>query len=207
MYGGFDAFGAVGGAVIGALLGGFARAVQEDLRRTRLRYYLRPVRLDQLSPDSHAAKLTVRNVGRSTAREILVYLSPRDPRLQASAKVIDVEVAKDVVGPPPTNEGHAAIVSIPALPPSDLFTVTLRWLSGAKEFPWRDRDCFRISYEFGTSNKLFRMFGRVHKFWWWQRCHQDRLDKLRQPDPSATGRSSSVMVRAISLNVVIHHDN
>lgn len=159
-------------------IGILARYIQEDLKRTRLRYYLRSMKAPD--PERHEAILTVVNVGRSSAKDVLCYLSPgcddcSDPPREVEGTI---ETDEQSFG---KSEGHALIVRVPVLHPSDRFRVLLSWKGGVTECTRKYRDRFRISYEFGTSNKLFRFFGRVHRFWWWQRRREDKKDSSHPP--------------------------
>ena len=165
----FGAIATAGSVFIGIL----ARYIQEDLKRTRLRYYLRSRKTSD--PERHAAVLTVVNVGRSSAYDILCYLSPGCDDCSDPPREVEGQIETDEQSYS-KSEGHALIVRVPVLHPSDRFRVLLSWKGGVTEYTRKHRECFRISYAFGTSNKYLRFFGRVHRFWWWQRRRDDKKD-------------------------------
>ena len=177
-----------------------ARVIQEDLKRTRLRYYLRQMK----APEGHRASiLTVVNSGRSTAKNVLVYISPRHPETDEAPIVTHATIATDekyeYTRSPDRND---LIVRFPELHPSDRFNVLFAWKDGAKVFTRNQKNSFRISYEYGTSNKLFRMFGRVHKFWFWQRCQEARNDARNPPTFNSKQENLSQIKLHISIDLV-----
>lgn len=190
----WTAIGAVATAA-SVFIGLLARYIQEDLKRTRLRYYLRPATAPE--DDQNAAILTVVNVGRSTAKDVLCYLSPgNDDCSEPPSEVRGrIETDETACG---KSEGHALIVKVPVLHPCDRFKVLLVWKGGVKKYTRKHRDRFRISYEYGTSNKLLRMFGRVHMFWWWQRCKEDKRDARH---PSSLEAETNIRAAEVSVSV------
>lgn len=173
-----------------------ARVIQEDLKRTRLRYYLRPMK----APEGHRASiLTVVNTGRSTARNVLVYISPRhpetdEPPMVSPRPMVATDERWHTAQSPNRND---LIVRFPELHPSDRFNVSFAWKGGAEVFTRKQKDCFRISYEYGTSNKLLRLFGRVHSFWWWKRVKENNTDELVLP---------TLPIHMIAQEVILNSD-
>lgn len=181
-------------------IGLLARFIQEDLKRTRLRYYLRQMK----APERHRASiLTVVNSGRSTAKNVLVYISPRHPETDEPPLVTKAIVATDERWRTDQSQNrNDLIVRFPELHPSDRFNVLFAWEGGAEEFTKKQKNSFRISYEYGTSNKLFRMFGRVHRFWFWQRCWEARNDARNPPTFNSKQENSSQIELHISIDLV-----
>jgi hypothetical protein len=137
-----------------ALLSFSYSVILEDAKRTRLRYCFSENGADGLI---RKAALQIRNVGRSTANGVLVYMSPLGKSDEGFVYPVQVDTDERNQR---TMEPHAAIVRLRTLHPGDLAIIRLKWFGGPEKFNEIPGEHFRISYAFGASG-MRRIWTRV----------------------------------------------
>jgi hypothetical protein len=158
------------GSLIAAFVGLLGNWLLEDFRRSRLRFELRamPLSAEESNNGLRGSSVHIRNAGRSEARSVILFASPRD-RVNSDHVVLFMPLRYESGASAPqvfqSSSEDDLIVHWPIIHPKDRVIVHFLWTGGLERLNASDNNCLRVSYQYGCSGKGFPRLRRVTREW------------------------------------------